>query len=298
MNSVPDAFLDAVCCTLDWSDLAKLKNTCGVEWSSKAAIHHSRRRELTVFIDVNHEGTEVGIVFKGLDNRTFVSSSLGLKYSKITRIYVNSGLLMNELPEKTSMERFKKKVLPILRSLAFGCTLSFTSNPLLKLSIAYNLADSIFSGLHGCSQLTGIYITGNYAGNCAEFIKNQISLGRLKELHLEGEVDCPADVQAALRLLVKSPNFERLDVCGSNLTVNFCMADAFVERFSRGDLSRMAELQGRGSFPLKWLKVLHRDKQQLNYRTPEGMTIQWDRPSGGRLTAKHISDSHICLCSY
>uniref|UniRef100_A0A1I7XYN1 F-box domain-containing protein n=1 Tax=Steinernema glaseri TaxID=37863 RepID=A0A1I7XYN1_9BILA len=276
MNSVPDAFLDDVCCQLDRSDLYCLKGTCS-RWSSLAAIHHSRRRSLKVFLDVNREGNEVAVGSKELRN-----GSLDPKYDRISRIQV--GCLSMDEPAKTSMECFKKKVLPILRSLTFDCDFSFTSN---KSFHHADLADSTFSGLHDCSQLTRVYITGNYAGNCAEFIKHQISLGGLKELYLKGDVDWPADLQDALRLFVKSPNFEKLDVFASNLTIDIYMAIAFVERFLYEDLSRMTQLQGSPSFPLTWLKQLHRNKQKLNYTKPRGMIAQWTRSSGGKILAKH-----------
>uniref|UniRef100_A0A1I7Y5F5 F-box domain-containing protein n=1 Tax=Steinernema glaseri TaxID=37863 RepID=A0A1I7Y5F5_9BILA len=285
MNSVPDAFLDSVCCQLNRTDLHRLKDTCTL-WSVKATIHDSKRRELQVSLNVNYEQTEVGIWIEGLET----ISTINPRYDKIGHIEVGF-LSIDVLHEKTSLECFKKKVIPVLRSLAFDCALQFASSN----SFLSDLSESIFSGLHGCNQLTVIY-TENYACNCPEFIKHQISLGRLKMLILNG--DWPADLQAALRLFVRSPNFALLDLRRSNLTIDIYMVIAFVERFLRGDFSRVTELQGRPSFPLTWLEELHHDKQQLHYRTQWDMFVQWVRPSGGRLTAKHISDSHICLCSY
>uniref|UniRef100_A0A1I7YUB6 FBD domain-containing protein n=1 Tax=Steinernema glaseri TaxID=37863 RepID=A0A1I7YUB6_9BILA len=296
MNSVPDAFLDAVCSHLNFCHLKdRLKRIQG-GWSVKAAIHKSKRRELMVVVD--HGRNEVKFGFANMQTFRYASPTLNAKYDRIRLIEVGI-FATDELPESTSMECFKKKVLPVLRSLAFDCILRFASNK----SFPENMTHIIFDSLHGCTQLTSV-CTRNYGGNCPDFIKHQISLGCLKELDLRGDGDWPADLQDALRLFVNSPRFVKL-VCGSNLTVDIYMVIAFVERFLRGDFSRITELQGttrelRGkpSFPVTWLHELHRDKQRLYYQKPKSANVRWTRSRREHLVASRNNGGDLCLNLY
>uniref|UniRef100_A0A1I7XY73 F-box domain-containing protein n=1 Tax=Steinernema glaseri TaxID=37863 RepID=A0A1I7XY73_9BILA len=287
MDSVPEAFLDAVCCLLNSIELRNLKETQG-GWSVKAAIHKSKRRELKVLFDVtNHERNEIKIEFKDLNYCRDVSPTLNAKYDRIRLIEV--GLFAtDELPESTSMECFKKKVLPAIRSLIFECKLTFALNK----SGSENLTRIIFDSLRTSTQVTSVN-TGNYGGHCLDFLKHKITVGHLSELILKG--DWPADLQTALRLFVKSPNFKILDVGESNLTIDIYMVIAFVERFLCGNFSQITDLQGRPSFPLASLKELHRDKQQLSYMTPCCTSVQWSRSNGEQLIARRHHDGDISL---
>uniref|UniRef100_A0A1I7YJ28 F-box domain-containing protein n=1 Tax=Steinernema glaseri TaxID=37863 RepID=A0A1I7YJ28_9BILA len=275
MNSVPDAFLDAVCSQL--CSLKCLKKTSG-RWSSKANVHRRKRRELFAFIDVNDEGTEVGIGFEDPKSREFVSSALDAKYDRITAIYVGYREI-EELPKRTSLEYARTNVPHLLRSLAFDCVLYFAPNK----PFPHNLRNSILYGLQGCVQLTAIHIFYS-AEKVPEFVKHQIALGRLRRLSLNVHCEFSDDLQTSLRLFVNSPRFKLLDLSQSNLKIDFDMASSFVERFVKGDLIKL--LQGKRSFRFSRLGDLHVKEQQWNGdRTTRwsrfGKTLVASRSAGG-----------------
>uniref|UniRef100_A0A1I7YIF1 F-box domain-containing protein n=1 Tax=Steinernema glaseri TaxID=37863 RepID=A0A1I7YIF1_9BILA len=283
MNSVPHAFLDAVCMQLDKWDLNNLKET-STRWSREATIHFNKRRDLAFYLGVNDDGTEIRIGVEDLEKYRFVSSALDAKYDRIKGIYIGHREL-EELPEKISLDCFKKKFRPVLRSLVFGCTFCFNPNS----TFPQPLTDCIFSGLRECSQFTHIYI-GN-EGTCAEFVKNQISLGSVRLLSLCVEYERPDSLQASLKSFLESPNFEALDLRRSNLKVDFDMVNSLVERFVKGH--NIYRLQGKPSFPVSWLYDLYVDEQQMGKDgRPDNRITHWTR-SNKRLIASMNSDGEL-----
>uniref|UniRef100_A0A1I7YJ09 FBA_2 domain-containing protein n=1 Tax=Steinernema glaseri TaxID=37863 RepID=A0A1I7YJ09_9BILA len=262
MDSVPDAFFDAICSQLESKDLGNLQKIY-YWWSSLAASHDSKRRKIFVILNVNAEGTQVGIRINDINRNACTFSALKPRYDRIASISV--GLLeMDDFSEKTSLECFEKTVMPWLLSLVFKCKLDLTCQALPR-----NFADSIVNGLRGCSQLSRILIA-NYDG-CAEFIKLQISLGHLKDLDLRGSYKCPDDMNLSLKSFLRSPNFESLYLSESNLKLDFDMVNCFVERFRKGNIASSAYLEGKVSFPLERFDYLFVDKQENDrYRRYNG----------------------------
>uniref|UniRef100_A0A1I7Y5U7 F-box domain-containing protein n=1 Tax=Steinernema glaseri TaxID=37863 RepID=A0A1I7Y5U7_9BILA len=282
MNSVPDVFLDAVCFQLDRSDLECLKKT-STRWSSNAGAQNSKRRELKVFLDVNQEGSQVGIRIEDLKGNTLVSSAVQPKSDRFTLIEIGFGELQ-QFPEEKSMEYFKKKVVPVLRSLVFKCTFSCAT---VARPYHRKISDLICSALHGHSQLVNI-TSGNLGGKCPEFIEHQVALGHLKALSLRGDA-WPEAVQASLKSFVQSPRFQSLNLRWSNLTVDFDMVSCVVERFLKGNFTKSGKLlMGKLSFPIHSLADLHVEEQ--------GEYKEWRRfrqlpawtSSGRRLNASYL----------
>uniref|UniRef100_A0A1I7Z070 Rho-GAP domain-containing protein n=1 Tax=Steinernema glaseri TaxID=37863 RepID=A0A1I7Z070_9BILA len=153
-----------------------------------------------------------------------------------------------------SMAKFTNKILPLLRSLAFECSLPIVhSQPFPQL-----LTDSIFTELRTCDQLVDIN-TGNYGQKCLHFISHHIESGHLKELRLPGRADWPDTVKPLLLSFVKSPKFKELDVSRSNLKLDSDMVAAFVDRFFEEDLPNLARISGTPSFALMLLNDIHQE---------------------------------------
>uniref|UniRef100_A0A1I7YI68 F-box domain-containing protein n=1 Tax=Steinernema glaseri TaxID=37863 RepID=A0A1I7YI68_9BILA len=275
MNSVPYAFFEALCCQLNRSDLDKLKKTSG-GWSTVAAIHHSKRRYLHLDLNANTEGTQVGIGFKDMNYNAY-EMTYDEKYDWIVGIYVGHAA-MSSLPEEVSLERFRRKVLPALQSLIHGWMLRFVSA-----NIPQNLADSIFSGLHGCGQLIRMCII-NYGGRCAEFVEHQISLGHLESLSLRGDA-WPDTIKASLKSFLRSPKYEGLYINGSNLTLDYDMADSFIERFLKEHSTGTRYLRGKPSFSIAQLRDLHMNERRKRRRSWKRHDIlaKWRGPNESEL---------------
>uniref|UniRef100_A0A1I7YIF5 F-box domain-containing protein n=1 Tax=Steinernema glaseri TaxID=37863 RepID=A0A1I7YIF5_9BILA len=290
MDSVPAAFVDALCCQMEKLELDELR-TVNSFWSSMAYTHYTKRRELLVFLDVNKEGTEVRMGVTYTDRHIYLPSTLDAKHDRIKGIYVRH-YGMN-LSENVSFERFKKKVFPVLRSMAFGCELDFESSK----PHSENLTDIIFSGLHDCKQVYMSRIfTENYGGNCPDFIENQISLGRVKALSLRGD-RWPDTIQASLESFMKSARFESLDLSGSNLTLDFDTASNFVNRFLTGVGVR--NLKGKPSFTLSWLRGLYKKQQDtMNAWNRYNTLAIWRAPNGRGLEANRTFDGEIEFTAY
>uniref|UniRef100_A0A1I7YID2 F-box domain-containing protein n=1 Tax=Steinernema glaseri TaxID=37863 RepID=A0A1I7YID2_9BILA len=263
MNSVPAAFLDAVCSQLESKDLENLENT-NDRWSSIAAMHGNQRRELLVYLFVNDEGTQVGIEILDDYGSECTFSSLQPKYDRIETIELGLCVMgyFNNLSKKTSLKCFEKKILPLLRSLAFECGLRLEWQGFLP-----NFRDILFNGLRGCSQLTKIYCV-DYDG-CAEFTESfaefiQSNLGQLEHLALYGSYKWPDVMKMHVTSFLRSPNFEGLSLSDSNLTLDFDMVSCFVERFLKGDIAYYAYLHGEPTFPLDQFDYLFVDEQRKN----------------------------------
>uniref|UniRef100_A0A1I7YUH5 F-box domain-containing protein n=1 Tax=Steinernema glaseri TaxID=37863 RepID=A0A1I7YUH5_9BILA len=252
MDFLPLVFLNAVCDLLDKENLGNLKKIRS-RWSSNATVHHSKRRNVAVYLEANRDGTQILIKIKD-DVRGSVPFDVDPKYDRIRHIHVlcYQEHLTRERGAWRSMESFKKKALPMLKALMVQCDLSFEhSFEFFSLFIHRNLADSIFEGLYDSEQLKMIS-TENYGGRCVGFIQHQIDLGQVEKLYLDGEEDWPETLKTSLNSFLKSPRFEKL-VFGSNLTLDFDMARCFVDRFIRGELIG-AHFSGTASFPLSRLK--------------------------------------------
>uniref|UniRef100_A0A1I7YSN2 Mediator of RNA polymerase II transcription subunit 31 n=1 Tax=Steinernema glaseri TaxID=37863 RepID=A0A1I7YSN2_9BILA len=151
MDSIPFAFVDALCSTLDTGNLGTLQEI-GRPWSSTVAILVSRRRDLYLKLHVNDEGT--GIQFRLSEG----------KYG----------------PEVPYASLSKIKVLPILKPLTAKYNISL-NGPARYQGI---LAEVLLSGLRGYARKIHMDHTGV---ECVEFIKKQTNCGRLEELALYGE---------------------------------------------------------------------------------------------------------------
>uniref|UniRef100_A0A1I8AUN9 F-box domain-containing protein n=1 Tax=Steinernema glaseri TaxID=37863 RepID=A0A1I8AUN9_9BILA len=204
MNFVPRAFSESVCARLDSDELKNLKEVSGV-WSSTATVYHNKRRNLFVNLQVNHDGTQVGLLLStgprrsgpirdtfGYRDRYGTSATLKVKclntavpldldprYDRVQLIAM--GLLeVEKMSNYVSMAKFTNKILPMLRSLAFECTLTIV--PDLK-PFPQLLTDSIFTELRTCDQLVDIN-TCNYGEKCLDFVAHHIGSGHLRELRL------------------------------------------------------------------------------------------------------------------
>uniref|UniRef100_A0A1I8AGT4 F-box domain-containing protein n=1 Tax=Steinernema glaseri TaxID=37863 RepID=A0A1I8AGT4_9BILA len=246
MESVPVAFVDALCATLLKKELGCLQKI-GRRWSRTVTTHYSRRRELSVYLDVNPEGTQVWIEVKQVDvripqNVDFASLSGN---DRIRGIWVTDPAFGAQ-SEKMPMERFRTKVLPLLNSLADAYNLEISSSH----RYLHCLTDSLFSGLRALPLKIE---TGYFGGKCVEFVEQQIALGRLRKLTLRGQ-EWPDSMKASLKSFLKSPNFVYLDLFWTNLTVDLDMLIIMVKRFLKGDLRKETLVLGK---PSEEMRDLH-----------------------------------------
>uniref|UniRef100_A0A1I7ZZW8 F-box domain-containing protein n=2 Tax=Steinernema glaseri TaxID=37863 RepID=A0A1I7ZZW8_9BILA len=248
MESVPIAFVDALCAVLKKEDLGKLQQI-GRPWYRTAKSHYSRRRELTAHLEVDYDGTHVGIGVQHDFHDPF--QDLGTQLSKYDVIrHISMGSMGFTPFSRLPIERFRTKVLPLLNSMANAFDL-YTPSRSPK-----NITDALFSGLHG----RALKISTGYLGRrCTEFIERQISLGHLEQLKLHGQ-QWPESIKASLRSFLRSPNFRKLDLFGSdsdldlegsNLTVDLDMLSCLVNRFLKGDLRTGTLLCGARSEEMK-----------------------------------------------
>uniref|UniRef100_A0A1I8AGC6 F-box domain-containing protein n=1 Tax=Steinernema glaseri TaxID=37863 RepID=A0A1I8AGC6_9BILA len=291
MDSVPFAFVDFLCATLKKEDLGTLQKI-GEPWTSTVATHYSRRREFDVHLVVNSEGTEVGVAvdwFLNFENVEFSSND------RIRHIWVRKPFLSRRraLPEKMPMERFRTKVLPVLNSLADAYDLDISSCHQYRL-----LTDTLLSGLRAPALKIR---TGCFGGNCIEFIERQIRIGRLEQLQLY-TTEWPDSIKVALLTFLRSPNFRKLDLEGTNLTVDLDMLTCVVERFLKRDLRKDTLLQG---MPSEETKDIHRAlesgdtlplsgrllEQAIRRASSEG--IYWVKPGSESLHAWFPSPGRV-----
>uniref|UniRef100_A0A1I8AQS5 F-box domain-containing protein n=1 Tax=Steinernema glaseri TaxID=37863 RepID=A0A1I8AQS5_9BILA len=237
MNSVPVAFLDTLCATLQKTDLKELQKIDN-RWSRTVETHCSRRRELIVYLYSNDDETEVWMRINEVPNywNTHVPYSTLTKHDRIRRISMR-WIRRELLPETIPMKRFRTKVLPVLSSMTDAFILEAYAESSKK------LWESLFSVLHA----PALKIKTNYlGGKCVEFIERQIALGRLEELDLCGQ-EWPKSMKASLLAFWKSPNFECLDISETNLTVDLEILIIMVERFLKGELCMETSLCGKPS---------------------------------------------------
>uniref|UniRef100_A0A1I7YLS4 F-box domain-containing protein n=1 Tax=Steinernema glaseri TaxID=37863 RepID=A0A1I7YLS4_9BILA len=271
MDSIPASFLDAVCTKLKEVDLENLGETSS-PWSWIAEVHYGKRRNWTVGLLANQEGTEVSIQMLG-----GWSWDIDPRYNRVTKISLGGRKIGKG--HKVSLQRFKKKVLPLLLSLMVDCELSIFSDN----NCHPNLTDTIFRGLFSSTQLT-IISTMNCGGKCPEFIKHQISLGHVKDISLYGEKEWPTDMTASLKQFLKAPNYAHLYVSGSNLSLDFEMVSCFVERVFNRKFSSTVNIRGKASFPLSLLRTLY--SQSITAVEDKGwITLTFWKQQGRTLTA-------------
>ncbi|KAK0413607.1 hypothetical protein QR680_006901 [Steinernema hermaphroditum] len=77
---------------------------------------------------------------------------------------------------KETLEQFRTKTLPMIRSIASGCSLKV----FVDSSHPHNLCDIIFDGLKECTGLSDIDLS-NYGEKCQQFIRRQIEFAVWKE---------------------------------------------------------------------------------------------------------------------
>uniref|UniRef100_A0A1I7XWH9 FTH domain-containing protein n=1 Tax=Steinernema glaseri TaxID=37863 RepID=A0A1I7XWH9_9BILA len=235
MESVPVAFVDALCATLKKENLEKLQQIEEL-WTLTVTTHYSKRREFRVTLYVNPEGTEVEIKVEpfGVYGSSFNHKSLA--WSKYDRIIEMDYIEMNQFdqfedqPLKMPMERFRTKVLPVLTSLAddYGIYIYVSER------YPQHLTDEIFSFLRAPARVID---TGHAGAKCVEFIEKQIALGRLRKLDLRGQ-QWPASIKAPLKSFLKSPSFLTVHLERTNLTVDLDMLACIVETLFKGDLRK------------------------------------------------------------
>uniref|UniRef100_A0A1I8AIW2 F-box domain-containing protein n=1 Tax=Steinernema glaseri TaxID=37863 RepID=A0A1I8AIW2_9BILA len=288
MDSVPQLFVEALCTSLKHCDLWTLRRIR--KWTTTAAIHWRKARTLFVYLQVNNEGTEVaiGIPARLYDYAPFVVYA---KYDKIKRIKIGVNNF-EDLPQKISMECFKRKVIPLIQSMAFKCSLE---NPAGG-SQHQNLEDCIFHGLRDCAQLREIK-TSNRGESCPEFIERQVALGNVEELALLSDQIWPDRTQASIRSFVKSPRFKYLDITNSNLRLDFDMVACIVDTYAKVVLYKGTSISGMISFPLQRLNSVHEEllKRRLSDKPKPGDKMIWARFFGSMLIVTMTTNTYIYI---
>uniref|UniRef100_A0A1I8AGC9 F-box domain-containing protein n=1 Tax=Steinernema glaseri TaxID=37863 RepID=A0A1I8AGC9_9BILA len=282
MEFVPVPFVDALCTALRKKDLENLK-LIRSQWCSTVERHHSKRREFTLRLDANHDGTQVGIaVWTLIENplalpRDLTCASLS-KYDRIISITVGDATFADS-PEKVPVHHFRAKILPLIRSLASNYTFfNWSSDKSQK-----GLSDRFFSNLQGRVR---VFVTKYTGGQCINFIEQRSLLSELGGLNLRG-TEWPDSVKSTLVTFLKSPNFVWLDLLDTNLKIDFDMAACFIERFSKGNLPMNATLRGKTSVTLKTLEGLCRQYANLKRTHRNGQNVAWTAP--GRRKRKLVA---------
>uniref|UniRef100_A0A1I8ARB1 Uncharacterized protein n=1 Tax=Steinernema glaseri TaxID=37863 RepID=A0A1I8ARB1_9BILA len=288
MDAVPIAFVDVLCVTLQKTDLEELQKIENL-WSWTVETHYSRRRELTAYVSANYDEAEVGIIIgENADLLIAVPYTSLTKYDRIRRISIRR-FHRELLPETIPMERFKTKVLPVLISMADAFKMNVSARS------SKRLAESVFSVLR--APLLKIE-TGYTGQKGVEFIERQIALGRLEQLNLRGH-EWSGSMKPFLKWFLKSPNFRKLDLRRTNLTVDLRMLVIIFERFLKGELCMETSLRGKPSDgKLKELReaVLSGDTLPVLYGLPQPAStsvefdfdtcqVEWTGPGNKRLCA-------------
>uniref|UniRef100_A0A1I8AF82 F-box domain-containing protein n=1 Tax=Steinernema glaseri TaxID=37863 RepID=A0A1I8AF82_9BILA len=276
MESVPIAFVDTLCAKLKKEDLEELKQI-GRPWSRTVMTHFSRRREFRVSLQVHPEGTEVLFDVRQIGFRSSVNleSFAWSKYDRFRHIQMDKFDRFGAQPLKMPLERFLTKFLPVLTSLADDYVFHMTS----WRRYPQNFTDTLFSSLRG----RALEIKTRYAGGKGvEFIERQIRIGRLEHLEIEG-TEWPDSMEASLKSFLKSPNFVKLYLEETNLTVDLDMLACIVQRFFKGELPKSARLEGK---PSEEMRDLH-DKSLCGETLPllDGLTT---RPETFRINKNMI----------
>uniref|UniRef100_A0A1I7YT32 F-box domain-containing protein n=1 Tax=Steinernema glaseri TaxID=37863 RepID=A0A1I7YT32_9BILA len=284
MDSVPIAFVDTLCTTLQKKDLKELQKIEN-RWLRTVGTHCSRRRELAVRLNPNDDETEVGIrIYEGMDGKTPVPYTTLTKYDRIRLISIKR-FHRQLLPDTISMERFRSKVLPVLSSLTDVVEVQ------APVTSSKNLVESVWNVL--CAP-AAVIETGYTGQKCGEFIERQIRIGYLGKLKLHGD-EWPESIKVTLKSFLKSSNYVYLDLF-STLTIDLDMFICIVESFLNGDLYRKIHLYGKPSDEMKELyeALLSGGTFTLLERLPEPSSItrgrslceiQWTRSHTYRLRA-------------
>uniref|UniRef100_A0A1I7Z271 F-box domain-containing protein n=1 Tax=Steinernema glaseri TaxID=37863 RepID=A0A1I7Z271_9BILA len=271
MESVPQVFVNALCSRLDKRELQALRQMR--RWSMTAEDNLKKRRYLVVDVEINLEGIEVAVGTYLMWEMTYIPK-VDPKYDRIRRIRVGFRSF-EELPEKMSMECFKRRIIPLLRWFASACSLHVVK----KRRQPHNPVESIFHGLHDCRQLR-LIATSNTGERCVEFIERQVALGKVEQLYLRSQRRWPDTMQETIRSFVKSPRFKRINIQLTNLRIDLDLVTCLVDRYSKGDLDEQATIAGTLSFHPQRLNGLHEEllKQRMCHNPKSGDTVIWARP--------------------
>uniref|UniRef100_A0A1I8AQW3 P-loop containing nucleoside triphosphate hydrolase protein n=1 Tax=Steinernema glaseri TaxID=37863 RepID=A0A1I8AQW3_9BILA len=278
MDYVPVAFVEALCATLKKKDLENVQELGG-PWSSTTATHYKRRREFTVDLKLCPDGTQVGIEVNLVGSRHFTRLASLSKYDRIRTIRPGD-FCFNYLPDKISMERFRTEVLPLFNSLADAYDFH-TSAPHTDFYDTYfklPLADSLFSNLRAPARSIKI---GYRGGKSFEFLERQIALGQLEQLKLLGQ-QWPESMKSTLKSFLRSPNFMKLDLRATNLTIDLDMLIIMVERFRSGDLREKIDLYGKPSKEIEEIGGLLRPRDAVPKLVVTSSLPEPTRTVGGR----------------
>uniref|UniRef100_A0A1I7Y7W9 F-box domain-containing protein n=1 Tax=Steinernema glaseri TaxID=37863 RepID=A0A1I7Y7W9_9BILA len=274
MDFVLAAFVDALCTTLQKKDLEQLQKLRR-PWSSTVEKHYGKRRDVTLCLDVNHDGTQVGMGFLEdsselrILERTFIPSTSLTKYDRIALIMVGyPGYEFTDLLEKLPLHRFKTQALPLITSLA---SIYVIDSEHFKMRHK-DLMDILFSSLQGCV----FTLSTRYAGKrCSRFIEQRSLLGGVRNVILYLGIVRHDRLKAAFITLLKSPKFSALNLSRTDVTIDFDMVACLVERFFRGDLPRKAFVGGKFSFDPTLLEDLHPQHVKVR-KTRQGLcTVTW-----------------------
>uniref|UniRef100_A0A1I7Y7J5 DDE Tnp4 domain-containing protein n=1 Tax=Steinernema glaseri TaxID=37863 RepID=A0A1I7Y7J5_9BILA len=248
MDFVPAAFVDALCTALNKEDLEQLQKL-RMPWSSTVTKHCGKRRNFTLCLDVNHDGTQVGMGFSEdsgklrILEKPFIPYTSLTKYDRIGHIMVGDpGYEFTDLLEKMPLRRFKTDVLPLITSLASSYVIDSQ-----HFNIRHkDLTNSLFSSLQGYV----FTLATRYAGKrFIKFIEQRSLLGGLRNVIVYRGIKWPESgrVKAAFITLLKSPKFSALSLSRTDVKIDFDMVACLVERFFRGDLPRKAFVGGKFS---------------------------------------------------
>ncbi|KAK0413844.1 hypothetical protein QR680_007023 [Steinernema hermaphroditum] len=220
-------------------DIEKLKYLKGF-WSSIAAAHYEKRRDLTVHLAPNTYYQRCNVELEVLCDNVPVRFEIDPAYDRVRTIAVGG-------PERHRRGAVLETILATICKVAAACYLT------VNVDATEEFWDPLFDGLRQCAGLSEISLS-NYGVKACQFIKEQIDLGAVKALDLSYERQWPTDLQGCLSSFVKSSSFTKLTIAGSNLTLDIEMVSCFLDRFFKGELKKGAGLFGVPSF--HWNKIL------------------------------------------
>uniref|UniRef100_A0A1I7YAW4 F-box only protein 33 n=1 Tax=Steinernema glaseri TaxID=37863 RepID=A0A1I7YAW4_9BILA len=300
MESVPVAFVDSVCHQLDYRGCLRSLTELRSLWSSTAETRCKKQRRLTLYLNVNDDGTQVGMEIWHDAIELHVPYASLSKYDRIAGIVVGyrkfAGLL-----EKMSLNCFRTKALPLLASLACAYRLKNAGS----VGPHKNLMELLFTSLHGHA----IHLwTGHTGGECIKFIEKQVHFGHIKIIILHGEEGFPDSLKSTLKLFLNCPKFQLLDIFETNLNVDLDMVTCIVERFVKEDLHSNELLFGTPSFTPEMLRSVHQESIRTDcsntdsfsddLRSPVSDFINWTGPGPLTLSAVFFEDGHFFIKQY
>uniref|UniRef100_A0A1I7YA82 F-box domain-containing protein n=1 Tax=Steinernema glaseri TaxID=37863 RepID=A0A1I7YA82_9BILA len=298
MEFVPIAFVDALCTRLEYEDLEELKEIENL-WSSLAETHYTKRRHFSLYLNMNGDGTQVGMeIWQSVGDPLVPHSSLS-KYDRINYILVEAEYY-TDLPASYqcyNLHCFRTKVWPVLQSSAAHYSMDKSFK--MPTKSQKMLSEILFSSLQGHIFSLKSWYTGP---ECIKFIEKQVDLGHIKSIELSSEEGWPQSLKSTLKFFLKCPNFASLEMGYSNLTVDLDMATLIVERFVGGDYS-FAFFRGRASFTPEMLKGVHQESivsdaaDLYSWNTTTVDSVVWSAPDW-LLGAFFYTDKNVLLKIY